>query len=80
MTFYHFVNCVALTFAPVFIVKKGLAANFSYQQNLYVLVAYLVTQFLKLLCEGSLVSTEHSYTFGSELIKAFIGLLTYPPC
>lgn len=75
MTFYHFVNCVALTFAPAFIVKKGLATNFSYQQNLYVLVAYLVTQFVKLLCEGSLVSTEeHSYTFGSELIKAFIGL------
>eukprot|EP01129_Flabellula_baltica_P007052 TRINITY_DN2703_c0_g1_i1.p1 TRINITY_DN2703_c0_g1~~TRINITY_DN2703_c0_g1_i1.p1 ORF type:complete len:220 (-),score=28.37 TRINITY_DN2703_c0_g1_i1:13-672(-) len=74
MTYFHFINCVALTFIPPIILYK--AKRLSGKGGFNVLTSafffYLATQFIKLLLEGTLPpAIEDSF----DVKREFFGIL-----
>jgi len=77
MTFFHFINCAVLTFSPYFIVYQ--AKLLEYRQLttcLYVSLAYVATQLIKLILLATFVPPSEANVFDlvHELMKAVIGI------
>lgn len=74
MTFFHLLNCVALTFVPGFIVHRALLEGSGIGPYLYTIAAYLFAQFLKLVVEGIFGGSGDVTTFSliAELVRMVI--------
>eukprot|EP00013_Stygamoeba_regulata_P021762 CAMPEP_0177653368 /NCGR_PEP_ID=MMETSP0447-20121125/13699_1 /TAXON_ID=0 /ORGANISM="Stygamoeba regulata, Strain BSH-02190019" /LENGTH=229 /DNA_ID=CAMNT_0019156821 /DNA_START=13 /DNA_END=702 /DNA_ORIENTATION=+ len=86
MTYYHFLNCVLLTYAPLAIAYKCTSANADGAARTFVLPAlfYLLTQFVKMIVLATFVPspvvgeiTIESFEISTELMKAFINSIEY---
>jgi hypothetical protein len=60
MTYYHFVNCAALTFLPFFVTYKAtkLSEYGAIRAVVYGFVGYLLTQLTRLIAIATLISSE----------------------
>eukprot|EP01090_Pellita_catalonica_P016064 TRINITY_DN4507_c0_g1_i1.p1 TRINITY_DN4507_c0_g1~~TRINITY_DN4507_c0_g1_i1.p1 ORF type:complete len:257 (-),score=15.43 TRINITY_DN4507_c0_g1_i1:14-784(-) len=75
MTYFHFVNCVAFTFAPSFVVYKTRLSDFGALWILfYAILAYVVAQGGKLILIATLMPTtdETGFHLTQELLKGVI--------
>ncbi|CAJ0943000.1 unnamed protein product, partial [Mesorhabditis belari] len=75
MTFFHFVNCIALAYAPYFIIYKysGLSEYSSLWKLGQAAIGYLLTQLAKLLLLATFFPASdpsEGFAFVSELLKS----------
>eukprot|EP01098_Paradermamoeba_levis_P005281 TRINITY_DN2240_c0_g1_i1.p1 TRINITY_DN2240_c0_g1~~TRINITY_DN2240_c0_g1_i1.p1 ORF type:complete len:227 (-),score=66.19 TRINITY_DN2240_c0_g1_i1:13-693(-) len=80
MTFFHFLNCLTLTFAPYFVIYKSTALSefSSFSTCLWAAVGYTATQLAKLMFFATFVppATDASaFEFLQEFSKIIVGLL-----
>eukprot|EP00244_Chara_vulgaris_P006222 TRINITY_DN23760_c0_g1_i1.p1 TRINITY_DN23760_c0_g1~~TRINITY_DN23760_c0_g1_i1.p1 ORF type:complete len:230 (+),score=19.46 TRINITY_DN23760_c0_g1_i1:356-1045(+) len=79
MTFFHFCNCAALTFAPHFIYYKAtpLSEDDTCMTSIKAACVYILTSLVKLICLATFlqVSETDASVPSEELLKALIGFL-----
>eukprot|EP00026_Physarum_polycephalum_P014743 Phypoly_transcript_15291.p1 GENE.Phypoly_transcript_15291~~Phypoly_transcript_15291.p1 ORF type:complete len:235 (+),score=27.60 Phypoly_transcript_15291:219-923(+) len=79
MTYWHFLNCSALTFGPSFIIYKSskLSEYRDYKTLSYAALAYIVTQLIKLIIAATFLPGSDSTSFDllHELLKSVLGIV-----
>jgi len=78
MTYYHFLNCVALTFGPGLIAYKALLSEHGcLHVCLLAGLAYLAAQFGQLVVLGSIFSNtvESGFSMSQEVLRTIVGAL-----
>eukprot|EP01104_Vermistella_antarctica_P003447 TRINITY_DN1364_c0_g1_i1.p1 TRINITY_DN1364_c0_g1~~TRINITY_DN1364_c0_g1_i1.p1 ORF type:complete len:232 (-),score=42.62 TRINITY_DN1364_c0_g1_i1:76-771(-) len=80
MTFYHFVNCAALTFGPLFVFYKTRLSEYSVMYNcLRAGGAFLITQLFKMILFATFVPLANDESFvgfdaSQEFMTAFVNM------
>ena len=77
MAFLHLINCLILTYAPLFIIFKNTSlADYGWKVCLFSGLGYIGTSMIKMVLFASLVPIyESGFELHVELIKALIGFL-----
>eukprot|EP00029_Vermamoeba_vermiformis_P001372 TRINITY_DN11547_c0_g1_i1.p1 TRINITY_DN11547_c0_g1~~TRINITY_DN11547_c0_g1_i1.p1 ORF type:complete len:219 (+),score=58.71 TRINITY_DN11547_c0_g1_i1:56-712(+) len=79
MTYYHFLNCVAVAFLPYFVTYKAshLSEYGAIRAVLIGVFGYLITQMIQLVIQSSIISTESAvFNLTQEALKFLIGLVS----
>ncbi|GAQ80473.1 hypothetical protein KFL_000550050 [Klebsormidium nitens] len=79
MTFFHFINCSALTFLPHFIYYKAtpLSDYDTFTTSAKAAAVYIATALLKLICQATFLRVQDADVFdlNQEILKGLIGFL-----
>lgn len=76
MAFLHLVNCVILTFAPIFLIFNTTSLHeHGFRICAGGILGYIITAAIKLVAYASFVPVYESWTLWAEIIKELISVL-----